>query len=40
MVEAGFDHDALNAMDEADFLFWLANRGVLIKLREKAAKEG
>ncbi|WP_290778217.1 hypothetical protein [Hoeflea sp.] len=40
MVEAGFDHDALNAMDEPDFLFWLAKRGELIALREEAAKKG
>lgn len=39
MVEFGFAHDALNAMDEAEFRFWLTQRNTLIEARNQAAKE-
>ena len=39
MVEKGFDHDALCAMSEADFVFLLESRGELAQARAAAEKE-
>ena len=39
MVEAGFDHDTLNAMPEAEFGFWLKQRAALVDRRERAARD-
>lgn len=38
MVECGFDHHALNAMDEGEFVFLLETRIELDQAREEARK--